>query len=69
MLYHVKYRNSIFKRIEKNLNIICHKKYTMPYSTVFRSMYNNSVCSLMYNSEILYLSELKKPNIISAPQF
>ena len=49
MLSHVKYRNYIFKRIEKNLNIIrhpnvkskislnimCQKKYTIPFSTLF----------------------------------
>ena len=61
LLSHIKYRNSILKRIEKNLvlsrhpnvksrialNIICQKKYTMPYSTLFWSVYPNSVCSLM----------------------
>ena len=48
-LSNVKYRNSIFKRIEKYLNIsrhlnvkskialniVCQKKYTMPFSTLF----------------------------------
>ena len=71
MLSHVKYRNSNFMRIEKNLNIIqaphvknkialnkiCQKKYTMPYSTLFWSIYTNSISSLMQNTEILYLSE------------
>ena len=49
MLSHVKYRNAIFKRIEKieilswhtndknkiALNIICQKKYTMPILLCF----------------------------------
>ena len=61
MLSNVKYRNSYFTRIEeisilscnpnvKNkifLNIICQKKYTMLNSTLFWSIYTNSVCSLM----------------------
>ena len=61
MLSHVKYRNSNLTRIKKiwilsrhpnvknkiALNIICQKKYTMPYSTLFWSIYTNSVCSLM----------------------
>ena len=73
MLSHVKYRNSNFTRIEKiqelprhpnvknkiALNIISHKKYTMPYSTLFWSIYTNSLCSLKKNTEILYLSESK----------
>ena len=42
------------------LNIICQRKYTMPYSTLFWSIYTISICSLMQNTEILYLSELKK---------
>ena len=60
MLCHVKYRNCNFKQIEKieilsrlpngknkiALNIICQIKYTMPYSTLFWSIYTNSVCSL-----------------------
>ena len=61
VLSHVKYRNSNFTRIEKNqniikapsvknkisLNIIWQRKYTMLYSTLFWSIYTNSICSLM----------------------
>ena len=32
----------------------------MPYSTLFWSIYTSSVCSLMYNKEILILRESKK---------
>ena len=32
----------------------------MPYSTLFLSIYTNSTCYLMLNTEILYLSESKK---------
>ena len=74
MLSDVKYGNSNFTRIKYikilcgqpnvkkkiALNIICNKKYTMPYSTVFWSIYTNSVCSLMLNTEILILRESKK---------
>ena len=42
------------------LNIMCQKKYTMLYSTLFWSIYTNSVCSLMYNTEILNLRESKE---------
>ena len=73
MLTHAKYRNSNFTRIEKiqvlprhpnvknkiALNIISQKKYTMPYSTLFWSIYTNSIGSLMKNTKILYLSESK----------
>ena len=61
ILSHVKYRNSLlrnWKKIEilsrhpnlKNkiyLNIICQKKYTMPYSTLLWIIYTNFICSLM----------------------
>ena len=47
------------------LNIVCLKKYTMPYSTLFWSIYTNSVCSLMYNTEILNLRESKRIYILS----
>ena len=74
MLSHVKYRNSNFTRIEKiqvlprqtnvknkiALIIISQKKYTMPYSTLFWSIYTNSICYLMKNTKILNLSELKE---------
>ena len=59
MLSHVKYRNSILKRIEKNLtlyrhpnlkskialNIICQRKYTMLFSTLCCRIHTNSICS------------------------
>ena len=59
MLSQVKYRNSNFTRIEKikilsrplnvknkiALNIICPKKYTMPYSTVLEFIHQLSVLS------------------------
>ena len=47
------------------LNVVCLKKYTMPYSTFFWSIYTNSVCSLMENTEILILRESKKILILS----
>ena len=47
------------------LNVICQKIYTMPFSTLFWSIYTNSICSLMQNTEILYLSQLKKIQILS----
>ena len=61
MLSHVKYRNSNFTWIKKNLilsrhpnvkrkialNIICQKKYTLFYSARFCGIYTNSICSLM----------------------
>ena len=72
MLSHVKYRNAKYTQIEKNLlsrqpnvkskisrNNICERKYTMPYSTLFSSIYTNLGCSLMENTEILILCESK----------
>ena len=47
------------------LNIIRQKIYTMPDSTRFWSIYTNSICSLIYNTEILILRESKKFYVIS----
>ena len=61
LLPHVKYCNSNFTRILKikllsrhpnvknkiSLNVICQKEYTIPYSTLFWSIYINSICSLI----------------------
>ena len=66
MLSHIKYRNSNFTRIDNililsrhpnainriALNIICQKKYTMPYSTFF----------LEYIHQLHMLSHLKDRN-------
>ena len=61
LLSQIKYRNSIFKQIEKiyilsrhpndknkiALSITCQKKYPMLYSTLFWSIYTNSIWSLI----------------------
>ena len=61
LLSHVKYQNSNFTWIEKiyilsrhpnvkweiALNIMCQKKYKMLFSTLFWSIYKNSICSLI----------------------
>ena len=74
MLSHVKYRNYSFTRIEKikifcrqpnvtnkiALNIICQKKYSISYSTLFWSIYTKLIWSLMSNAEIIILREPKQ---------
>ena len=42
------------------LNIVCYKKYTMPNSTLFWSVYTNSVCTLKLNTKIKNIPESKK---------
>ena len=84
MLSHVKYRNSNCTQIEnikilcrhpnvKNkitLNIICQKKYTMPYSTLFWSIYTKFIGSLILlfflETEFRSLPRLECSGMISA---
>ena len=83
MLSQVKQRNSLFKRIEINiniiqhpnvkskiaLNIICQKKYTMPYSTVFFYYIQqlHMLFHIKYRNSIFKRID-KNVNIIQAPQ-
>ena len=78
MLSHVQYSNSNFTKIEKikilsrhtnvknkiALNIVCYKKYTIPYSNLFWSVYTNSVCTLKLNKIYKFTRIEKNLNII-----
>ena len=66
MLSHVKYRNSIFKRIEKNLNIIkapqCSKQNCSEYN-LSEKIYNALFYSFLeYIHQLSMLSHVKYRN-------